>query len=621
MADREKKEGKLKSMLSSLLSSEKKPEKKEEENAVADSQTEPQQEGARPEGQAAGEGLAHPIMDSLRRDAAADEEGEQGEEQEPLSEEEDENRLLIAGNPLYELYMRRKGLEPVGDEKATFSLSLFIDDELAPTGEQRSWFGRLESEARALLRKTTRPETEEELTEEESLDATILTFITRDKMDAFVFAFPPTFYGREADEEYLREVLAEAGVLFGIDEQRVHSFGESPAYFRLYSVATGEQPVDGDNGEVVDHFNRETRIRLKVREDNTIDYKDLGWLQTVNEGEAICVLVPPTEAIPGHDVTGAEVKGKNGQKATAPMGQNTKMSEDGTTLLATIEGVVSFSNGRFRVDPILIIKGDVETETGNLDMIGDILIHGDIHEGFTVQASGNITVQGMIEGANVMAGGDIQVGRGMNGNSHGVLQAKGEVRSKFIENATVTAGEKVICDTIINSTVSSDVAIEVTTGRGAIIGGSITALERIEAKSIGNQSNRNIVITMGSTANLLRNKHELEQKRQVLEDEVEETEKNINFLDAGVNTTPELTQMSDDLKLKLSVQKMQLANTIRSLEAMNKKQVNNASCRLRTDVLYPPAQITIGDATKIIRDMSFNATVYYKKGEIEIANI
>ena len=162
----------------------------------------------------------------------------------------------------------------------------------------------------------------------------------------------------------------------------------------------------------------------------------------------------------------------------------------------------------------------------------------------------------------------------------------------------------------------------VKTGRGAIIGGHITALERIDATSIGNQSNRNIVITMGSTANLLRDKHDLEQKRISLENEVEETEKNISFLDAGVSsTTPDLVQMSDDLKLKLSVQKMQLSNTLRSLEAMNKKQVDNAACRLRTDMLYPPAQITIGDATKIIRQMAYNATIYYNKGEIEIANI
>ncbi len=537
-------------------------------------------------------------------------------------QESDPDILPAMGNPLYELFSRRQGSPPLEDENLTFSLTQFMEGGLSPEEEQRGWFGKIEREAKKLLDKSLKAASREESLEEESQDASILVFVTKSRMQAYIFCFPPTFFGRAADEDMLWNALESAKVSFGIDEMKLHRLGEAPEYFRLCHLAEGRPAVDGKNGEVIDHFNRNLEIHLTVREDNTIDYKDLGWLQTITEGEAICVLVPPTEAVPGHDVTGSEVRGRNGQKATAPMGQNTKMSEDGLSLLATIEGVVTFASGRFRVDPILIIKGNVSTETGNIDTIGDILIHGDIQEGFTVQASGNITVQGMIEGATVMAGGDIQVGRGMNGNSHGVLQARGEVRSKFIENATVTAGGKITCDTIINSTISSDTAIEVTTGRGAIIGGQITALERITAKSIGNQSNRNIVITMGSTANLLREKYELEQKKWALESEVDETQKNLRFLAVGGAQNPENGPMADDLKLRLSVLKMQLATTTRSLEAALEKQVNSSVCRLRADVLYPPAQITIGGASKILRQMYFNATVYCNsKGEVDIANV
>ncbi len=632
MADKEKKNGPerggIKSLLYNLLSSsERKAARAEKEDTT---HVHLHEEGPpdAPHFPPAGErkpasGAELPIPS---RPAAVGEEppatGELPEEPGHFEEEEpDPNCLPAAGNSLYELYVRRMGLPPVEDAEATFLLSQFIEGDQPPSEEQRAWLTQAERSARELMKKNQKPQNEEELIQEEAVDAQVLVFVARDKMSAYLFAFPPVMGGRGADEEMLRAALEERGVVFNVDEEKLQRQGERPHYFRLMQIATGELPIDGENGQVIDHFKRELEIRLTVREDNTIDYKDLGWLQTVSEGQLICELIPPTNAISGHDVTGGEVKGKNGQKAVAPMGQNTKMNEEGDQLVSTIEGVVSFANGRFRVDPILIIKGNISTETGNIDSVGDILIHGDIQEGFTVQATGNITVQGMIEGANVIAGGDIQVGRGMNGNSHGMLQAKGEVRSKFIENATVTAGGKIVCDTIINSTVSSDTALMVTTGRGAIIGGHITALERIEAKTIGNQSNRNIVITMGSTANYLRDKHEMEQKHRALENEVEETQKNIRFLDAGLNSAPESAQLADDLKLKLSVLKMQLAGTARQLEELNKKQVKNSECRLRVEVLYPPAQITIGDATKIQRQTAFNATVYYNKGEIDIANV
>lgn len=538
------------------------------------------------------------------------------ETEEPAEEEEkNENELPVRGNPLYELYLRRQGLPPIEDEAATFNLSLFTESHEEPGDEARHWLLSFESPARRILQQSRE-------TEEKPIDHVPLVRISRDRMHAFFAALPPTFEGEEMTAESIKAALAEAGVTFGIDELKINEIAHDKCYFTLFEIAWGEAPVDGEDGRIIDHFKREVEIRLQVKDDNTIDYKDLGWLQTVVAGDVICDIIPPTDAKPGLNVLGEPVRGRDGRKAVVPKGQGTRLSEDGLVLEAAIEGVLSFDVSRFLVDPLLIIEGSVETITGNINMEGDVLIHGDILEGFTVEATGNITVQGMVEGAKVLAGGDIQVGRGMNGNSHGVMEAKGEVRSKFIENATVTAGGKIVCDTIINSTISSDEAIEVKTGRGAIIGGNITALERIDALSIGNQSNRSIVITMGSTANFLRDRRELEEKKESLAGEVEEIEKNITFLDAGAtNPAPELKTLLDDLKLKLTVQKMQLANVERRLGQMQKKHTDNESCRLRAEVIYPPVQITIGSFTKIWRQMAFNALVYLKAGEIHIANI
>ncbi len=527
----------------------------------------------------------------------------------------DENILPVKGNALYELYLRRQGVPPIDDPDLTFNLAQFTEWGGPPTEEQRGWFRSFEPPARNILQQARGEE-------EEPIEHVPMVRISRDRMSAFFYALPPTYGADDMTPESVMNALAEARIGFGIDELKVAEICHDKCYFTLFEVARGKPPEDGADGDVEDHFAREQEIHLQVKDDNTIDYKDLGWLQTVHEGDVICDIIPPTSAMPGLDVLGGEIRGRDGKKAVAPKGSGTRLSEDESRLLAAIDGVVTFDAGRFRVDPLLIIEGSVETATGNIETVGDVLIHGDVLEGFTVEATGNITVQGMVEGATMVAGGDIQVGRGMNGNSHGSMQAKGEVRSKFIENATVTTGGRIVCDTIINSTVSSDTAIEVKTGRGAIIGGNITALERIDALSIGNQSNRNIIITLGSTANFLRSKQELEQKRTELTRDVEEIEKNISFLDAGaVNPAPNIVSMVDDFKLKLSVQKMQLSNVERQLAQMDRKQTDNTACRLRAEIIYPPAQITIGNVTKVLRQMAFSALVYLKEGDVHVANV
>lgn len=456
---------------------------------------------------------------------------------------------------------------------------------------------------------------------EQPLPAELHLFVGRDAMSAWMFALPPLFSGPELDTETLREALAAKGINSGLLEHRLTALAHSPKYFTLLQIAAGTPAVDGEDGRIVDHYNREVEIHLTVKDDNTIDYKDLGWLQTVEEENVICDILPPTPGTAGLNVLGGEVKGRDGHPAKAPKGQNTHLNPEGTALLATKGGVLSFAGQRFRVDPLLIIHGNVDTATGNLDSVGDILIHGDIQEGFTVQATGNITVQGMVEGAQVLAGGNIQVGRGMNGNAHGQMEAKGDVRCKFIENATVTAGGLIQCDTIINSTVSSDERIEVKTGRGAIIGGNITALDRIDAATIGNQSNRGMVITLGSTANFLREKRDLELRLKEVEAQIAELNKSLRFLSGSQAIASDIDRMRDDWNFKLSVQKLQKSNLERRLLMINRRQTDVSGCRLRAQVVYPPLQITIGAATKILRGTLFNPLIYWKDGEIGTMNV
>ncbi|NLW78112.1 MAG: DUF342 domain-containing protein [Ruminococcaceae bacterium] len=519
--------------------------------------------------------------------------------------------IMPAGeSELYKMYCRIKGVPPLPDD-AVFDVTQFHMQGLAPNEETREILKKLDRQAETMMRKWLDADAE-------PVDAEVVLSISHDKMRAYLFIFPPMFGADDVTEEQLRATLAEKGVEHGLDEEILAAAAKHTMLLML--VATGTPVQDGLDGSIVDHYNRDNDIHLTVKWDNTIDYRDLGWLQVARENDTICTIIPPTDAVSGTTVFGKEVKGKNGRKATVPKGTNTALNEEGNLLLSKIDGVVTFQADRFRVDPMLIIEGNVDIAVGNLDVMGDVLIKGDVQEGFTVTASGNVTVNGGVEGAHIQAGGNVQIGLGMNGNTFGTIKAGHDVFSKFFENTNVWAGGSITCDTIINSVIASEGEVLVRTGRGTIIGGQITALLRVAAISIGNPSNRAMEITLGNTAAWLQEKKETEDARAAVLREIDELEKSIRFLQRQIDT-PQKKEQLDKMTLQLRMNRLKLGKLDTTYGTILAREADIVKCRLQAEVVYPPLQVTMGNALKMIRKNHYNVLMYHKDGEIHVANV
>lgn len=520
--------------------------------------------------------------------------------------------LSAAGSQVYQAYCRINGVPPQ-PEDAVFDAAMFHMAGLAPTEETLGVLKSLDKNTAAMMERWTKAEAE-------AVAAEPVLFVSRDKMRVYLFVFPPMFGGEEVSEAQLAALLEREKITFGLGAQVIEAAGEGRAYMRILLVAAGVFPLDGLPGRVVDHFARGNEITLTVREDNTIDYRDLGWLQTVHQGDVICDIIAPTKAVNGFDVHGRELRGKDGRPAAVPNGTNTRINPEGTAVESAIDGVLTFASERFRVDPLLIVEGNLDIAVGNLDVVGDVLIKGDVQEGFHLAASGNITVNGGVEGATLKAGGNVQIGLGMNGNSIGSIDAGGDVFSKFFENTKVWALGSIVCDTIINSDIASEKEVLVRTGRGAIIGGEITALTRIAAVTMGNASNRAMEITLGNTNKYLVEKRGLEDAKLQESVTIEAITKDIRFLERQTDT-PVKKEKLGELNLQLKMRRLKLSKLDREYQTMLLREADIAKCRLQAEVLYPPATITVGATIKSIRKNYYNVLVYYKDGEIHIGNV
>ena len=111
-----------------------------------------------------------------------------------------------------------------------------------------------------------------------------------------------------------------------------------------------------------------------------VDYMSLNFIRNVSKGEPICRIFAPTDGVPGRTVLDRELTAVDGKKASAPVGRNTELSEDGSELLASMTGHVEFSGRSFQVKPVLEIAGNVDYSTGNINFTGDVTIRGDVVE-------------------------------------------------------------------------------------------------------------------------------------------------------------------------------------------------------------------------------------------------
>lgn len=168
-------------------------------------------------------------------------------------------------------------------------------------------------------------------------------------------------------------------------------------------------------------------------------------------------------------------------------GRNTEISQDGLHLISTHIGHVEFSGNEFQVNPILDIEGNVNPLIGNINFLGDIHIHGDVCCGVSIRATGNIQVDGVIEACIIEAGKNIVVSSGIQGQNSAIIKAHKCVYAKYLENCKVYAKEDVYADCIIGCNIYSNGSIKATTGRGAIIGGTICSSKEVLANSIGSK--------------------------------------------------------------------------------------------------------------------------------------
>ena len=454
----------------------------------------------------------------------------------------------------------------------------------------------------------------------QSLNASCHVYLTKDKMMAWAFFFPPIGPDGTLEPEKLGKVLQESGVTSGVDSNEVVRIVQDRPYFSLIPIALGTPAVEGVSGSVVEHYAREMAMEVKMDEDGNADYRSLNYVRQVEEGDVLCDIMPPQPGTPGLQVDGKVVEPRPVKAARVPKGINTEISEDGLHLIVSKAGHLEFKADAFHVRPLLEIKGDVDYSTGNIDFNGDIHVFGDVRENFVVRATGSIAVDGLVEAATVEAGGDLVITRGVVGDHRALLKCKGCVRVKYLENCVVYAGKCVFADCIMTSQIFSDDSICVTSGRGSVIGGALTATTSISAKMVGAQSGRRTELTLGVLPYVQNELQDIAEDLQSTRWEQKQLEKDLAYLEdtEGLGgSSPKLAKM----RMRKSVLAMKEQRLVARQEQLAPLTPDLTKCRLECTEIYPVTTLTVQDAVWVANDIRRYCKVVYNAASGELKEV
>ncbi|MSQ23124.1 MAG: DUF342 domain-containing protein [Chloroflexi bacterium] len=278
--------------------------------------------------------------------------------------------------------------------------------------------------------------------------------------------------------------LQQAGVVHGIDVEPVRIALTRWQLARAILVAQGTPPDIGEDAAIL---TTPSPASPTILPDGSPDFSACHFDEAIEAGDPLLILQPAKRGSEGMTVKGASIPTTFGKDLdlTRYVGTNVAISADGLQLAATISGsLVRTSDGKISVLPLLKIPKSADHAPTNVDFAGNVVVEGELTDGSSIRATGDLPVKGPAIAARLDADGVIMLLRGMVGRGTGEIHSKTRIEVGLLEDATVTCdGSILISGEASGSHVTAGDSVTVTGQAGR--GGSIQAGHEITAKTVG----------------------------------------------------------------------------------------------------------------------------------------
>ncbi len=296
-------------------------------------------------------------------------------------------------------------------------------------------------------------------------------------------------------------VLVTTTVLEEI-ESAIKAYCENPGHSVNQLIARGSAPVKGRDGGLdwEPGFDPTDDTPDEVEDDENVDHYTTNVYRMATEGDFIATLNEPESGRDGVAIDGGSIPAQPGLTFRLHTDQSVEILDDGK-VIAKRSGLITLANDRLKILDLLDIPDYVDFRTGHIKFDGSVVIQKGVRDCFQVECSGELTIHGLVEAAELCTGQNAILNRGMAGKEKGTILVGNNLLARYleavrgrIERDMEIEKEIVNCDLIVGR----DIRI----AKGAIIGGLTRVGNSIELDVVGSPSGVPTTISLGDVPEL-----------------------------------------------------------------------------------------------------------------------
>ena len=449
--------------------------------------------------------------------------------------------------------------------------------------------------------------------------------LAADRMTLTARFYAPSSDGGRLSRTEIIQMMRDRGIRFGFDDDAIAQQMTLPVYMTPIVLAKGQPAKEGHDGSIKYHFTTNFDNKPARNPDGSVDFHSLNTISHCKEGQILAELIKEVKGEPGTTVLGENLQPKPVKPVHLKYGKNVKISEDRMTLYAEINGHVSLLGGKVVVSDVYEVD-DVGPSTGNIESIGSVIVNGTVQSGYSIKAHANVEVRGIVEAAQIEAGGNIVLERGMNGMGKGTITAGGSIVSRFFENCTVKSGSYIEADSVLHSFLSATDTINIDGRKGFIAGGSVRATKQVSCRILGSGMGSETLAEVGVDPEQKTHFQELHKEMLELQKNLKQIRPIIISLSQkvkeGTKLTPEqikylqqLMQLNEQQSSRLDVVETEYDELDEALRG-----ASSAAVIVKQEA-FAGTKISISDASMILKQTVSRCKFVYEKGEIRMRTI
>ena len=334
----------------------------------------------------------------------------------------------------------------------------------------------------------------------------------------------------------------ESGIRFGVNKSSLIAMCKKKVYGREIMVAKAIPPVEGSDGYYEFTFNTESgKSKPVIREDGSVDYQSMNAVNSVEKGALLATYHHAVPGTSGKDVCGNELPVPI-VKELVPLTVKGvyQAADDPDKYYAENGGKVEYESGKLSIVNILDIQGDVDQLTGKIEFYGDVHIYGNVEAGTSIKAGKTLVIDGTVEAADLVAGGDIVLKRGIQGSQKAHITCKGDLFADFIEHSFVKTEGNIEANSIMSSYITTSGLIKLTGKRASLIGGNAYAMLGITCNNLGNGTEIKTKVAAGVTAEMIADNERVQKELTKVREAIKNIRSEVTAM--GNRMTPEMQE-------------------------------------------------------------------------------